>query len=348
MDNGFTMETKGQKSRALVSAELEASFAKVIGLKSKANSDTVFHDCMAWLFSHKDELSKNAKLASLDPHFAYYLKNLNERSIDPVAIWSTKGAKVEEDDMKWTQNYLPEFLSHITGGVLGWQTAETSAPVGAAQMISIYQQLLKRSEAQSSKRLRDNVPYTVVGLPSEANLNVLFPMFEQSLDVAGDICEFGCFRGVTSIKMAFLAKAAGTNKTVYAFDTFEGFQISDPGGGALGVGAFSDHFDAYGELTKWGHVLPIVPVKGDATKTCEIIKAPLSFIWLDLDMGVLMDPVLNKIWPHITKDTIIGIDDVGRPETPTVEPWVDEVVRAGRLVEISRHPNEFIRFYKRG
>ena len=191
------------------------------------------------------------------------------------------------------------------------------------------------------------MPYTVVGLPSEANLNVLFPKFEESLGVPGDICEFGCFRGVTAVKMAFLAKAAGCHKTVYAFDTFEGFQISDPGGGALGIGAFGDNFDAFGELTRWGKVLPIVPVRGDATLTCKIITGPLSFVWLDLDMDVLMDPVLNEIWPHIGKDTIIGIDDVGRPETPTVEPWVNEVVKSGRLAEISRHDNEFIRFYKR-
>ena len=166
------------------------------------------------------------------------------------------------------------------------------------------------------------------------------------------MAEFGCFRGILSVKLAWMLKALGANKHYYTFDTFHGFEIDDPAGGALGIGAFrDDEFDAFGFLTKWSRILPLTPVKGDATKTCAQLQGPLSFVWLDLDMGVLMDPVLRTIWSKCGPDTIIGIDDVGRPETPTVAPWLDKLIACGavELVFDSDRiaPNTFIRFVKK-
>jgi len=49
-------------------------------------------------------------------------------------------------------------------------------------------------------------------------------------------------------------------------------------------------------------------------------------------------PVFETIWPLLSERTIVGVDDVGRidgagrPVTPGVEPWVDELVAAKRLV----------------
>ena len=148
-----------------------------------------------------------------------------------------------------------------------------------------------------------------------------------------------------------MIKAMGAHRHYYTFDTFGGFEIADPAGGALGVGAFSDNADAYSYLTQWSRVLPLTPVRGDATKTCSVLTKPLSFVWLDLDMAVLMDPVLRQIWHLCGPDTVIGIDDVGRPETPTVAPWLDDLVKTG-VVELvfnsdETAPNTFIRFLRK-
>jgi hypothetical protein len=122
--------------------------------------------------------------------------------------------------------------------------------------------------------------------------------------------------------------------------------------GALGVGAFRDDaFNAYNFLTQWSRVLPLTPIKGDATKTCAQLTGPLSFVWLDLDMSVLMHPVLQQIWPLCGPDTIIGVDDVGRPETPTVAAWLEELIAMGVLEQIFNSdeiaPSTFIRFLKK-
>jgi hypothetical protein len=175
---------------------------------------------------------------------------------------------------------------------------------------------------------------------------MIWPWFQKALAVPGDIAEFGCFKGTMSIKYAFYIQGLKQAKTVYAFDTFEGFAINDPGGGALGIGAYADHDNAYEELGRWSKAIPIVPVKGDATQTCKILAKPLSFVWLDLDMGVLMEPVLQHIRGLCGRDTIIGVDDYGRPETPTVKPWADETETRETWEKIAEYPESCIAFYR--
>jgi hypothetical protein len=72
---------------------------------------------------------------------------------------------------------------------------------------------------------------------------------------------------------------------------------------------------------------------------------------MDLDMAVLMDPVLRQIWHLCGDDTIIGVDDVGRPETPTVAPWLDHLVASGAAELVFNSddvaPDIFIRFLKK-
>jgi hypothetical protein len=206
--------------------------------------------------------------------------------------------------------------------------------------------------SDAANPLFDLMPRTVFALRTEAEFNLIAPWFMRSLEVAGDICEIGCFRGTMSVKFAFALKAFGIAKTVYAFDTFEGFTTDDPAGGQVGAGYYRDGEDWFAELTRWSKVLPLRPIKGDATQTCALLKDPLSFIWLDLDHGSLLRPVFETLWPLLSDRTIVGIDDVGRIDgegrqvTPGVEPWVDELVAARRLIELERHPDHFIRFYR--
>jgi hypothetical protein len=73
---------------------------------------------------------------------------------------------------------------------------------------------------------------------------------------------------------------------------------------------------------------------------------PLSFVWLDLDIDVLLGPTLDAIADKLTPDTIIGLDDYGRPECPTVKPWADSVEAFGKWRKVAEYP-EFIAFYEK-
>lgn len=235
------------------------------------------------------------------------------------------------------------------GDILGIVAGELVSHVGSFSDPAIrYHNMM----GYTASKVAEFLPKVISDLQQEANLSLIYPFFEKSLSVPGDACEFGCFRGILSVKLAWFLKAHGTDKHYYTFDTFQGFEIADPGGGALGVGAFrDDEFNAYKFLSQWSKVLPLTPVKGDATKTVATLAKPLSFVWLDLDMGVLMDPVLRHIWNLCSPETVIGIDDVGRPETPTVSPWLDALLAAGALEMVFNSdevaPNTFIRFVRK-
>jgi len=266
---------------------------------------------------------------------AEYDRYLDEKVVEFRANrrddWQAKAVK--SDDNTIIAKVVDEIVGHLRS---------FSEPAQA------YQSLVDYTQA----RIKALMPPEIAGMRQEANISLIFPFLEKSLPVEGDVAEFGCFRGILSVKLAWLIKALGAHKHYYTFDTFHGFEIDDPAGGALGVGAFRDDaFDAFGFLTRWSRILPLTPVKGDATKTCAQLRGPLSFVWLDLDMGVLMDPVLRTIWSKCGPDTIIGIDDVGRPETPTVAPWLDGLLSSGavELVFDSDRiaPNTFIRFVKK-
>ncbi len=192
---------------------------------------------------------------------------------------------------------------------------------------------------------RGLLPLRIARLRTESDLRVVAPWFFRALDVRGDVCEFGCFRGTMSIKFAFALQVLELDKTVYAFDTFQGHIINDPAGGSLGVGAYSDNDNSFEELQRWSSVIPVRPVKGDARQTASLLTGELAFVWLDLDFDNLLDDVLAAIWPLLHRDTIIGIDDAGRPDTPGVGPWVDRLTESGQLIELARYPREFIRFF---
>ena len=51
------------------------------------------------------------------------------------------------------------------------------------------------------------LPRSVADLRTEAYLPVIIPWFMKSLDIPGDVCEFGCFRGTMSIKFAYALRA---------------------------------------------------------------------------------------------------------------------------------------------
>jgi hypothetical protein len=264
--------------------------------------------------------------------FDHYIDKLAlEYRANSRSLWASQGVK--SDSTAALGQAIGEIVSHMRA---------------FADPVQLYGSLI----AYTQSRLDALLPAEIAGMRQEANIALILPFFEKSLAIPGDAAEFGCFRGILSVKLAWLMKAAGVPKHYYTFDTFHGFEIEDPAGGPLGVGSFRDDaFDAYGFLTKWARVLPLTPVKGDATKTCSVLTKPLSFVWLDLDMDVLMDPVLRQIWHLCSADTLIGVDDVGRPQTPTVGPWLERLVASGAVEVIFNSdeiaPTTCIRFLKK-
>jgi hypothetical protein len=275
-------------------------------------------------------------IAKCSEYDRYIDKLASEHRANSRAEWEHDGTKSNNNAI------LAQAIGEIVGHMQGF--------AGPAQPYEGF-------KAYAQAKINALLPAAIAGMRQETNMALVLPMFEKSLSIPGDVAEFGCFRGALSIKLAWLMKAAGAQKHYYAFDTFHGFEIDDPAGlgnpgsGRLGTGSFQDNDDSYNILTKWSRILPLTPIKGDATKTCSILTKPLSFVWLDLDMDILLDPVLRQIWHLCSSETIIGIDDTGRPENPTVGPWVEQLIATGAVDSVFDSediaPGLFIRFLRK-
>jgi hypothetical protein len=324
------------RTQVSLRSDIERGVAVLFGVSSQG-SEPLVHTCMARLLSGATSDAEGPAVGIFKQHLAYYRKVMSDFHVDPLQIWSRTGYAIPQAEQKTFENYIGEFAQHIVNFLTNYSSEY------AAKSLVLQETFAALDTTDEASRI---IPVAIGALRSEARFQLIYEHFAKTLDVPGDVCEFGCFRGFVSLKLAFVVKALGLHKNVYAFDTFRGFEIGDPAGGALGVGAFSDNHRAFHELSKWSKVLPLQPIKGDATKTWKVLSQPLSFVWFDLDMDILMAPVLDGIWPYLHRDTVIGIDDVGRPETPTVGPWVDKLIADRRLVELERYDDSFIRFLR--
>ena len=61
-------------------------------------------------------------------------------------------------------------------------------------------------------------------LLDEAKNYDLIDLLKNSIDLDGDIIEFGVWRGLMTKRMATVVKTSGNTKRIFACDSFEGFE----------------------------------------------------------------------------------------------------------------------------
>lgn len=145
----------------------------------------------------------------------------------------------------------------------------------------------------------------------------LLGQLDLTLDVAGDIAECGSAACGTSVIMAEHLRRRGIRKTIYAYDSFEGFDRSElareRGEGLTEEGdeAFTSSPLAYvnRKIRRLGYAGVVVPVKGYFQQTLPQSSGPVSFALIDCD---LRDSVLycaEQIWPRLSRGGRIVFDD---------------------------------------
>jgi hypothetical protein len=68
------------------------------------------------------------------------------------------------------------------------------------------------------------VPQEQPAPTGDANVNILIKMIEQTRDLPGEIADVGAYRGEATLAMGLYLRERGIPKTVYGFDSFEGFK----------------------------------------------------------------------------------------------------------------------------
>jgi len=163
----------------------------------------------------------------------------------------------------------------------------------------------------------------------EAELGVVWRELEKVLaaGTSGDIVEFGCYSGTTSLFIRRLLDERGeSNKRLfYVYDSFEGL----PEKTKQDASVAGDQFKA-GELTvskkqflqnfRATNLRPPIVRKGWFNQlTDSDVPEQIAFAFLDGDFYDSIMDSLKLVWPRMAKGGAVLVDDYGRDALPGAE-----------------------------
>jgi O-methyltransferase len=164
-------------------------------------------------------------------------------------------------------------------------------------------------------------------------LAVILRELIKTLDtVAGDVVEFGCFEGTTSVHLAHFL--ASTSKELYVYDSFAGL----PAKTAKDASPAGEQFKQ-GELLatkkqfilnfkKARQSLPHIKKAWFSELGDDDVPAEISFAFLDGDYyDSILDP-LKLIWSKLTPGAVVVVDDYANEALPGAARAVDEWLKS--------------------
>ena len=173
-----------------------------------------------------------------------------------------------------------------------------------------------------------------IGRPA---LTTVLSQLERVLaqDMAGDIVEFGCYIGTTTLFLRRILQHydPGGVRQLYAYDSFSGLppkstpDISGAGeqfqGGELSVSK-----KQFLQVFRKAGLAPPITVKAWFKDIkAEQLPAAISFAFLDGDFYESIIDSLRIVWPRLADGGVITVDDYQRPALPGVERAVRDFFR---------------------
>lgn len=150
--------------------------------------------------------------------------------------------------------------------------------------------------------------------------------------IPGDVLELGVGFGVTSVALAQVIKETGSNRKIYACDTFSGLPVVGEHDGDLKVGDICWQINHIQERIKEAGVENYVEiVQGMIEDTLpELVKnKKFSFVFFDMDVYASTKFALNLLSPLLPQGAIIGFHDYGFKLCPGIKKAVDETDMSG-------------------
>lgn len=172
----------------------------------------------------------------------------------------------------------------------------------------------------------------------------LLAQLDAALNVGGDVIECGSSRCGASIIMANALRLRASQKTIFACDSFEGFDRDElrkeKAAGLTGVSdrAFTTtSLDYVKAKLRALHVDDIVsPVKGYFKDTLPSLAGPFCFAFIDCDLRESMIYCADTLWPRLASGAIMIFDDYAAADFGGARLAIDDIVARHQL-EISSH-----------
>lgn len=155
---------------------------------------------------------------------------------------------------------------------------------------------------------------------SEREVQVVLRELARVRDVAGDVVEFGCYIGTTSVYLAAALQA--TSKKLYLYDSFAGLpdkrsEDMSPAGEQFKTGELlASKKELIRNLKQANVPMPVITKGWFSGLTSEQVPAEISFAFLDGDYyDSILDP-LRLIWPRLSPGAIVVVDDYANEALP--------------------------------
>ena len=164
----------------------------------------------------------------------------------------------------------------------------------------------------------------------ERELSIILRELERVLSqaVAGDVVEFGCYVGTTSVPMA--QRLRSTDKRLFVYDSFEGLpektaEDESPAGLQFQAGELlATKAQFIKNFKQAGLSLPVITKGWFADVSPERVPKHICFAYLDGDYyHSILDP-LKLIWNRLSSGAIIVVDDYANEALPGAAKAVDE------------------------
>jgi hypothetical protein len=206
-----------------------------------------------------------------------------------------------------------------------------------------------------------NVPAALKPLPQSApkggaNINIILELLHRTENVNGSIAECGVYRGATLLAVGLYLKHAGSEKLLYGFDSFAGFdcavrvdqQMAGEHTPFMRVGAFADTSDLRlsRRLNYFGLQSRVHLRKGYFKDTFDPHWAQqFSFVHLDCDIYESYKICLEYFFPRMEKNGIVLFDEYNDPAWPGCTKAIDEFLadKPEKLEKIAR--NNYERYF---
>lgn len=165
---------------------------------------------------------------------------------------------------------------------------------------------------------------------SRTELGVILRELQRTLeqDITGDVVEFGCYVGTTSVHLAKFLKP--TDKQLWLYDSFEGLpektrEDHSPAGEQFVAGELhATKKQLIRNLARAGVPMPHITKGWFSDITSAQVPDVISFAFLDGDYyRSVLDP-LKLIWPKLTSGATIVVDDYANEALPGASRAVDE------------------------
>lgn len=164
----------------------------------------------------------------------------------------------------------------------------------------------------------------------ERELGIILGELDKILrqNIAGDVVEFGCYVGTTSVPIA--SRLRGSGKKLYVYDSFEGLpektaEDQSPAGLQFKPGELAaSKKQLITNFKKANLPLPVITKAWFSDVTPEQVPPKIAFAYLDGDYyHSVLDP-LKLIWPRLAPGAIILVDDYANEALPGAAKAVDE------------------------